>query len=365
MCVISALSATAGITAAISSSIASAASATAAAVGGTMAAGTAATIGSVGAAGLVGAAEGAAFGAITSAATGGKAGKGALIGTGIGGVGGMAVEGGKIAFASSGLYDKTLAAQSGVKMMTGAQQGATESVGMLNEGAEVSKLARESGTPVADKASGQLLSNADKALIIEKAGGALGQTVQAGVSGYGQVEQAKLNQKSLDDQAKMEKIRAQQALDRAAVEKMDNARKTRQLIGKGKVAAAANGVMLESRAESLASMWEQDANAELAYDNAKIDYNAQLEAWGYRENARRLRQQGRLGVRTARRGAVAGTLTAAGIGLGNVALSGFTIGMKNGWWDSTAAMAKSPASTSAVDWNIPGYHSRTSAMNFA
>jgi len=315
----------------------------------------------------------AAAGAGIAAATGGNAGKAALIGAGTGGiasVGTMALGGvstvseigtaGRVFSKTPGLLSgATQTIQTGDKTLTLVEEGGNlvpETAGSLNSGSASSTAAEEGSFK---------LTSEDKAKLIEKAGGALGQTVQAGVSGYGQVEQAKLNQKALDDQAKMEKIRAQQALDRAAVEKMDNARKTRQLIGKGKVAAAANGIMLESRAESLASMWEQDANAELAYDNAKIDYNAQLEAWGYRENARRLRQQGRLGVRTARRGAVAGTLTSAGIGLGNVALSGFTIGMKNGWWNSTAAMAKSPASTSAVDWNIPGYHSRTSAMNFA
>ena len=219
----------------------------------------------------------------------------------------------------------------------------------------------------ADGASGGLpLSNADKAALVEKGVGALGQVAQAGVSGYGQIEQAKDARKSLDDQAKFEMIRAQQALDRAAVEKMDNARRTRQLVGKGKVAAAANGVMLETRAESLASMWEQDAHAELAYDNAKIDYNAQLEAWGYRENARRLRREGRLGVKTARRGAVTGTLGAAGIGLGNVALSGFTIGVKNGWFAGAGAgPGTGGAGLGGVDWDEPGYFGRTANRNIA
>ncbi len=329
MCVISSISAAAGLTAAISSSIASAASAAAGAVGATMAASTAATIGSVGAAGLVGAAEGAALGAVTGAATGGGAGKGALVGMAAGGVLGGAAQGAAIGFTgTSGLQEATLSGMAGAPGRV-AVPGATEAgATALNEGAEASQLAREAGVQVAE--GGGTLTNADKAALVEKAGGALAQTVQAGASGYGQLRQAQLDRKGLEDQARAEERRAQQALDGAAVEKMDAARRTRRLVGQGRVAAAANGVMLESRPEALASMWEQDARAELAYDSAKIDYNAQLEAWGYRENARRLRRQGRLGVKSARRAAVGGTLAAAGIGLGNVALSRWTIGMRNG-----------------------------------
>lgn len=192
--------------------------------------------------------------------------------------------------------------------------------------------------------AGASLSNADKAQLAQSAGNALASTVQGGIQAYGSVEQAKEARKGLEDQAKFDEVRAQQALDRAALEKYDAARRNRQLVGKAKVAAASNGVMLETRAESLVNMWEQDQNAELAYDASKIDYNAQLEAWGYRENARRLREQGRLGVRSARRSALTGTLASAGVGLGNVALSGFTVGLKNGWFSGGGAASGAPAS---------------------
>lgn len=319
---------------------------------------------------------GAAAGAGISAATGGDAGRAALMG---------AATGGLVSGATMGLTGISTLSYSanGMNMFSNSGglignpstivelSGKTKTAGMLAEGAVGAKMAEQSGSgDSALSSSGSAdasvgLSNADKAKLIEAAGGALGQTVQSGVSGYGQIEQAKLNRKALDDQAKFEKIRAQQALDRAALEKMDNARRNRQLVGKAKVAAAANGIMLESRAESLASMWEQDQNAELAYDNAKIDYNAQLEAWGYRENARRLRQQGRLGVRTAKRGAVAGTLASAGIGLGNVALSGFTIGVKNGWFAGGGSPVRANPSANGFDWDVPAYQKRTANMNLA
>lgn len=119
----------------------------------------------------------------------------------------------------------------------------------------------------------------------------------AGAEAYGSYRQGVEESRQLRAQAKLDEVRAGQALEAAAVEKADLARKSRQLVGKGRTAAAANGVMLEARAESAPAVWEQDAAAELAWEGAKVDYNANLEAWGYMENAR----QKRIAARNARR----------------------------------------------------------------
>lgn len=111
------------------------------------------------------------------------------------------------------------------------------------------------------------------------------------VEGYSAYQEGKETAKELKKQAELDKIRASQAQEAAAIEKMDFARKQNQLKGAQRTAAAANGIMLESRAESSPSMFEQDTASELAWESAKIDYNANLEAWGYMQNARtKLRQ---------------------------------------------------------------------------
>ncbi len=132
--------------------------------------------------------------------------------------------------------------------------------------------------------------------------------------------QAENERDLLNQQAQLEERKASLELDNAEIEKMDQRRKARLQAGSGRAAAAANGVMLEAdRDESLAQMWEQDVAMETAYDNAKIQHNAEIKAWGYRENARLMRYQGSQLVKGAKKNAITTTL----VGFGTTALSAF------------------------------------------
>lgn len=107
----------------------------------------------------------------------------------------------------------------------------------------------------------------------------------AAFEAYGNYQEGKEEAKALREQAELDDIRAAQAQESAALEKTDLARRQRMTVGRGRTVAAANGVMLESRAEASPSMWEQDAAAELAWEGEKIAYNANLQSWGYSRNA--------------------------------------------------------------------------------
>lgn len=57
-------------------------------------------------------------------------------------------------------------------------------------------------------------------------------------------------------------------------------------IGAGRAEFAANGILLESRAGSASSIWEQDEEADAAIERINIMQQAEDEAYGYFENAR-------------------------------------------------------------------------------
>ncbi len=98
--------------------------------------------------------------------------------------------------------------------------------------------------------------------------------------------------KRLEGEAEMSEIKAgiddmrQAAETNAAAEEKERlAKRRRQLVGKGKVAAASNGVMLETRAESAPAMFEQDAAAEMAMEQGKVDYNLRIRNATHAANA--------------------------------------------------------------------------------
>jgi len=106
------------------------------------------------------------------------------------------------------------------------------------------------------------------------------------------IESAEMEQKEAESRAEQAEIKAdmfdtQQLAEtaRAAEEKEHLAKRRRQLVGKGKTAAAANGVMLESRAESAPAMFEQDAAAEMAYEQGKVDQNMRIKNYTHGANA--------------------------------------------------------------------------------
>lgn len=144
----------------------------------------------------------------------------------------------------------------------------------------------------------------------------IGTGVLQGVQAYGENEAAKDAAKIQRQQADLERMRAGQEMDAAQQEAIDAARKAKQRLGTGKAQMAANGVMMDdTRAGSEPMVYEGDAAAELAYDQAKIMHNAQLRAWGYQENARVLDAQAADTLRAGRRKARAGYISAAISGL--------------------------------------------------
>lgn len=125
--------------------------------------------------------------------------------------------------------------------------------------------------------------------------------VATGVSGASAIMQGQAEAKALKRQAELDEIRAGQVQEAAQEEAATIARKARRLQGAQKTAAAANGMMLEGRAESAPSMIEQDTAMEAAWDTQKMLHNANMEAWGYmaradveRMNARNARRTGNL-----------------------------------------------------------------------
>lgn len=231
-----------------------------------------------------------------SGARGSDLGKAALIGGVTGGVlsgAGMAIGGVTTATTTS----TTLSASQQLAM------GATDVVpGMINQGAEAAALmANPSATtlPATTTIQGTTpgLVEAETAAWVTGTGKAALSLGAGGVQAYGNYQEGKENAKALKSEADMNEIRAGLAHEAAALEKMQQARRTRALTAGQRTAGAANGVMLETRAESSPAMFEQDARAELAWDGALADYNANMEAWSYMEQARLQRQQ----ARTARR----------------------------------------------------------------
>ena len=133
------------------------------------------------------------------------------------------------------------------------------------------------GTSAAGGTTGGLSGSDITSLVVQGAAGA--------ADAYSSHEQGKAEAEAYKQQSHLNRIRAGQVMESAEIEKMDLARRQKATIGKGKVAAASSGIMLESRAEASPSVWEEDARAELEYEGSKIMHNANMQAWGYQENA--------------------------------------------------------------------------------
>lgn len=283
-----------------------------AAMGATTAAASTATVAAatIGANMIVGAGLGAGLGAVT----GGDVGKMAMIG----GVGGGILSGAGIALGgvtTASTVSTTLAPEMQLAM------GATDVVpGMINQGAEVSALmANPAATTL--PASVTTYSTTPGLVSAEAASTIMGTTKAAlalgagGVAAHASYQEGKENAKYLKAEAAMNEVRAGQVQEAAALEKIQQARRTRALTAGQRTAGAANGIMLETRAEASPAMFEQDARAELAWDGALVDYNANMEAWSYMEQARIQRQQARAARRTGNLKAV-GSLFTGAIGAG-------------------------------------------------
>ncbi len=167
--------------------------------------------------------------------------------------------------------------------------------------------------------TGMLASAASMGTVAGSVSGVTG-AVTTTASGLQNIQEAEAEREYINKKANLENAKAQQALDNAQIEKMDMRKKQRMLQGQGRVAAAANGVMLEGdREESLASMWETDVAIEGAYDRAKVQHNADMEAWGYRQNAKLMREHGNNLVKQAKKNFTTSIWT----GLGTTAVGAF------------------------------------------
>lgn len=93
-------------------------------------------------------------------------------------------------------------------------------------------------------------------------------------------------------QAALERSRGAQTQVQAEANQVEAAKVRQQVVGAGKTAFAANGVLLEGRAGSATAMWEQDEAADLAYEQALIKQNADNEVFGYLANAKMAEAQG-------------------------------------------------------------------------
>jgi len=116
----------------------------------------------------------------------------------------------------------------------------------------------------------------------------------AGISAYGQRQQAKAEKKMYERQAALEVQRAAEARSRAADLALERSEERRQEKGSALVAAAAGGVALDASPLDATPMWEQDQAALGAYETDKIHRDAELQAWGFLSNADALRYQGKM-----------------------------------------------------------------------
>jgi hypothetical protein len=95
-------------------------------------------------------------------------------------------------------------------------------------------------------------------------------------------------------QAGLSVTRAAQAQMQSELNQGEAAADRRQLVGTGKTAFAANGVLLEGREGSATAMWEQDEAASLAWEQGMIKSNADNEVFGHLADAEMSRAQGRM-----------------------------------------------------------------------
>ena len=202
----------------------------------------------------------------------------------------------------------------------GTAAGYGASVGAFKDAGLASSLLSSGGKKdggILDSAKGFVGEHGTTLLKVGSAGMGLLNSYMAAQSAK---QSAAAESRELETKAGLEDMRAdlyalqQRAeAENAADEKRRLGRARRQLVGRGRTAAAANGVMLEGRAESSPAVFEQDAAAEMAYESAKVDYNlgiknanhaanaamSRLSAANYRLNAANAKRLGNLSATSA------------------------------------------------------------------
>jgi len=146
----------------------------------------------------------------------------------------------------------------------------------------------------------------------------------AGMSAIGQVQQGKAAQAAADyesavqlNNAKIAEMQATDAIERGNIEKDKIKLEAKQIAGTGRTQYAAGNVLLDSGGTPLS--WEQDVAAGSATDVEMADYNAKMEAWGfknqansYRADSAMARQRGKQAVKSSYWGAASSLIGAAG-----------------------------------------------------
>ena len=144
--------------------------------------------------------------------------------------------------------------------------------------------------------------------------------VGTGIEAFGAYQQGVQTAAALSAMAAAERDKARQTQEAAETEARDLARKQKMARGAAKVAASANGIMLEGRAESSPNIFEQDQMAEEAWDRQKLFYNANQRMSAYYNNANQYLIQARNARRTSNLRAVTSLIRGgAGMALGSFA----------------------------------------------
>lgn len=165
--------------------------------------------------------------------------------------------------------------------------------------------------------------------LVSGAGGAASAAKPAigpSLAAYGQYKQGQFEKDMANYQASLSRDRAGYAQKQGELEAAQAELRHKQIVGAGLTAFAGNGVLLESRPGSAASLWEVDQAKSAAYDKELIRTNAELAAWGFATNADMIEAQGRWDSWAGKMGA-AGTIVGAA---GGALKSGMTAGMGGG-----------------------------------
>lgn len=85
--------------------------------------------------------------------------------------------------------------------------------------------------------------------------------------------------------AKQERLKASQVQTYTDAQISETVKEGQQAVGNGKVAFAANGILLEDRSGSSVAMWEQDEAADNAYQQLLVLQNSENTIWNYMMSA--------------------------------------------------------------------------------
>ncbi len=152
--------------------------------------------------------------------------------------------------------------------------------------------------------------------------------------------------------ARAERLLAARIQNVEDIELQAASKRRRELVGEGRAAFAANGVLLESRAGAATAMWEQDEAADAAIERLQIMQAAEDKAYGHLTAAQQRLAEGYSGAASAM-----GSAGQAYSGAAQTAASGYTAAVNAlGALQSAAGVQKPSGTALALDivGNIAG-----------